>query len=290
MNPIYEPYVSKYKEMLEFRDLSPRTVKCYLSYLERFLEYVSDDLGGKPLADVKWSEVRAYLTMLKKQRGLNPRTINCHIAQLHDFFNLALHRDWDSREIPLMHYDEHLPAVPSKEQVETIIDSTENIKHRAEFALLYSSGIRVSELCRLRCGDIHMKEGQIYVSRSKNRSDRYAVLSRSALTILIQYVREDCPDAVQDSWLFPGQRQGSHICTETVRSSLKDTLPLLGWDKLGFNVHSLRHAFGLHLYDNGTDIESIREAMGHKSLSSTEVYIKLGIGNGRKVVSPYDRT
>lgn len=92
-----------------------------------------------------------------------------------------------------------------------IIDSIRNPKYKAELALLYSSGIRVSELSRLKCGDIHHSRQCIYISRSKNRSDRYAVLSEKAFTLLTVYIRSCHPHAAKEDWLFPGQRAGSHI-------------------------------------------------------------------------------
>ena len=73
-----------------------------------------------------------------------------------------------------------------------------------------------------------------------------------------------------------------------MRCVLRDQLELLGMADKGFNLHSLRHAFGLHLYESGADLMSIKEAMGHKSLSSTTIYLTLGVGNGRSVKSPYD--
>lgn len=288
MNTLYNDFIQKHLDILSFRDLAPKTISTYLSYLDEFLGWVEKELSGKPLPDVSYGEIRSYLRYLKDIRKLNNRTINVHIAQLRDFYLYVLHKDWDRYQVPYLRYDQYLPKVPTVEEVDSIIESIPNIKHKAGIALLYSSGLRASELCRLHCGDIHASKNCIYVSRSKNRSDRYAVLSVRALEILTLYIRSDCPGAKKDSWLFPGQKPGSHICTQTVYNILKAQLAALGWQEKGFNCHSLRHAFGLHLYEAGTDIISIKEAMGHKSLSSTEVYLSLGIGSGRSVESPYD--
>ena len=155
-------------------------------------------------------------------------------------------------------------------------------------ALLYSSGIRVSELCRLHCGDIYLAKKHIYISKSKNRSDRYAVLADRVVPILKQYIRQEHASATKDDWLFPGQKPGRHISTQSIYNELIRQYASLGWKERGFNCHTLRHSFGLHLYEAGTDLMTIKEAMGHKSISSTTVYLTLGIGNGRSVKSPYD--
>jgi len=288
MNTVHSAFIQKHIDILSFRDLAPGTVSTYVSYLTEFLEWMETELPETSPDAVSFEMIRSYLRYLKEIRKLNNRTINVHIAQLRDFFLYVLHRDWDRYQVPYLRYDQFLPKVPSREEVNAIIDSIENPKHKAEIALLYSSGLRVSELCRLRCGDIWASQNYIYVSRSKNRCDRRAVLSEKALGILTDYIRSDYPGASRESWLFPGQKDGSHICTQSVYNVLKIQLAAIGLGDKGFNCHSLRHAFGLHLYESGLDIISIKEAMGHKSLSSTEVYLTLGIGTGRSVKSPYD--
>lgn len=278
----------KHKDILSFRDLADGTVASYTSYLKTYIEWVETSFPGRSLSSVTWEEMRSYIRWLKDVKKLNARTVNVHIAQLRDFFYYVLHKDWDKREVPYLHFDQYLPKVPTREQVDTIINSIDNPKHKAEIALLYSSGIRASELCRLYCRDIIRTKNCIYISRSKNRSDRFAVLSDKAYDLLVSYIRTSYRAAKPDDWLFPGMKQGAHICTQSIYNIFIRHLEKTGLADCGFNLHSLRHAFGLHLYEAGEDIFSIKEAMGHKSLSSTEVYLNLGIGNGRSVKSPYD--
>ena len=280
--------LEKHKDILSFRDLAKSTITTYTSYMTAYIQWVEANLPNRPLSAITWEEIRSYVRYLKDIKRLNSRTINVHIAQLRDFYYYVLHKDWDKREVPLLRFDEHLPIVPTREQVITIINSIDNPKHKAEIALLYSSGIRVSELCRLHCRDILRSQKCIYISCSKNRSDRRAVLSDKACGLLIAYIRSSYNDAKPDDWLFPGQKSGSTISTESIRRVFSDALDRTGLKDAGFTLHSLRHAFGLHLYEAGTDLISIKEAMGHKVLSSTTIYLTLGIGNGRSVTSPYD--
>ena len=279
-------FIEKHRDILSFRDLAPGTVATYVSYLKTYIDWVETQLPGRSLSSVSWEEIRSFIRWLKDIRKLNPRTV--HISQLRDFFYYVLHKDWDKREVPFLHFDQFLPAVPTREQVIALINSISNPKHKAEIALLYSSGIRVSELCRLHCGDILRSKNCIYISRSKNRSDRYAVLSDRAFDLLVAYIRSAYHGAKPEDWLFPGQKPDTHTCEQTVYNVFVRQLNKVSLSNLGFNLHSLRHAFGLHLYESGADLFTIKEAMGHKSLSSTEVYLALGIGNGRSVKSPYD--
>jgi len=279
--------IHKQLEILSFRDLADGTISTYISYLSQFINWTENDLK-KDVQDVSWAEIRSYVDHLRYNRKIGNRTINVHIAQLHHFWHYVLKRDWDKYEVPFLKFDTVLPAVPTVSEINTIIDAPSNIKHRAELALLYSSGIRVSELTHLHCGDILRSKGSIFISKSKNRSQRYAVLSSKALAILSEYIRSCYPYAKKEDWLFPGQKPGFSINDQSVRNVFNKAVVSSGLDGKGFVLHSCRHAFGLHLYEAGTDILSIKEALGHRSLASTEVYLTLGIGNGRSVKSPYD--
>ncbi|MDO4416571.1 MAG: tyrosine-type recombinase/integrase, partial [Erysipelotrichaceae bacterium] len=205
MKPENEILVNKQKDILSFRDLAEGTISIYISYLSMFIAWVEAELPGKSVMDITWEEIRSYVDYLRNVRSIGNRTVNVHIAQLHHFWHYVLKRDWDKYEVPFLRYDTSLPVVPTVNEINAIINSIVNIKHKAEIALLYSSGIRVSELCRLHCGDILMSKGCILISRSKNRSERYAVLSQKALAILIEYIRKAYPHAAPDDWLFPGQ-------------------------------------------------------------------------------------
>lgn len=107
------------------------------------------------------------------------------------------------------------------------LDAVYNPKHKAELALLYSSGMRVSELCRLKCKDIYHSRHCIYIARSKNRSDRYAVLSEKAYALLVTYICFLFPLAGKEDWLFPGQKAGTHIHPQSIRNIFQHWLAVL---------------------------------------------------------------
>ena len=234
-------YIQKHSDILSFRELADVTIATYVSYLRIFLDWVTSELDEKPVSDVSWEEIRSFCLYLKNMKHLNPRTINVYIAQLRDFFIYVLHKDWDIREVPYLHYDEPLPSFLTVSEVNQLIDSFTNIKHKAEIALLYSSGIRVSELCRLHCGDIYLAKKHIYISKSKNRSDRYAVLADRVVPILKEYILQEHASATKDDWLFPGQKPGRHISTQSIYNELIRQYASLGWKERGFNCHTLRH-------------------------------------------------
>lgn len=280
-------YVTTFTDMLTLRDLAETTVKNYTSYLNQYLDFIDSSLGGKPPENVTWEEVRSYILYLKEIRKLSNRTINPHIAQLIFFFKYVLHRDWDRYQVPFLRYDEYLPAVPTKSEMEKIIYSMGRTKYQCIIALMYSAGLRISEAVKLRYGDLSSERMQIHVARTKNRSERKAILARKMHNRLIwHWLDSGKPD--REAYLFPGQKPGTHITEESVRRVMKEHLEAIAMGDRGFTPHSCRHCFGLTLYESGADLLAIRDAMGHKSINSTTVYASLGIGSDHGLRSPLD--
>ena len=127
---------------------------------------------------------------------------------------------------------------------------------------------------------------RIHIAHSKNRSDRYAVLSQKALDILTDYW---FAYGRPSGWLFPKQTDPSRpIDTFYITRHMRAHEESLGWEHR-LTCHSFRHAFGTHLYENGTDLLTIKNLMGHKSLNSILIYIHLASYQSRNVLSPFDR-
>ena len=101
MNTLYSDFIQKHLDILSFRDLAPKTISTYLSYLDEFLNWVEKELSGKILSEVSYEEIRIYLRYLKEFRKLNNRTINVHIAQLRDFYLYVLHKGLGSLSSPI---------------------------------------------------------------------------------------------------------------------------------------------------------------------------------------------
>ena len=282
-----DSYIKHFEDILSLRDLADSTISNYLSYLNQFLDFLEQFLGGKLPEDVTWEEIRLYIHHLKDKRNLNPRSINPHIAQLRDFFLYVLHRDWDRYQVPFMRYKEYLPDVPTKQEMEQIIYSMPFSKYQCIITLMYSAGLRINETLNLRYGDISFPRMQIHVAETKNRSERKAILAEKTKNLMYWYwIRSGKPG--KEDYLFPGQKPGQHLSDESVRRKMKEHLQSIGMGDRGFTPHSCRHCFGLTLYELGIDLLAIRDAMGHKSINSTTVYASLGIGSDHGIKSPFD--
>lgn len=280
-----DKYFYSYLEMISLRGLSDHTRISYSTYIRSYLDYLSNVLGKFP-EDVSWQELRDYIKWLQLERGLSDRTINCAISQLRFFTMYVLHKPWDDTQLPLRRFDTYLPFVPSQEDTFTFINTLPDLKQKAMVALMYSSGLRVGELCHLRYEDIDRKKMRVHITHGKNRSDRYAQLSSYALDILTEYWFEyDRPTG----WLFPKQTDPKRpIDTFFLSRHIHEHERRLGWPER-ITCHSFRHALGTHLYENGADLLTIQAYLGHKSLSSTTIYVHLASTTLSKVRNPLDQ-
>lgn len=280
-----EKYLDSFREMISLRGLTDHTVKSYSTYIRSYLNYLKAVLHKQP-EDVSWDELRDFIRWLQKKRSLSDRTMNHCISQLRFFTIYVLHKPWDPSQLPMRRFDSYLPFVPSQEETWTFIQSFSNRKHKAILALMYSSGLRVGEVCALRYEDISRSSMRIHICHSKARSDRYALLSSRALDILTDYW---FVYGRPRGWLFPNRiHPDRHIVSFTVNQFIFAKETELGWEHR-LTCHSFRHAFATHLYENGTDLLTIKALLGHKSLNSTTIYVHLASNGPCSAVSPFDR-
>ena len=280
-----DKYFNTYREMISLRGLADHTLTSYSTYIRSYLDYLSDVLH-KMLEEVSWEELRDYIRWLQKERSLSDRTINACISQLRFFTMYVLHKPWDPTQLPMRKFDSYLPFVPTQKEADIFISTLSDLKPKAMISLMYSAGLRVGEVCNLRYRDIERKNMRIHVAHSKNRSDRYAILSEKAMDILTRYW---FAYGRPTGWLFPKQTDPSRpIDTFYICRHMRAHEASLGWEHR-ITCHSFRHAFGTHLYENGADLLTIKKLMGHKSLDSTLIYIHLASYQARNVSSPFDR-
>lgn len=131
--------------------------------------------------DASYDNIRTYILYLKKTKKLSNHSINAHTSQIRFFRLYLLKQPWDRYEVPTMTIKSYLPEVLSVDETMTFINSINDLRLKACVALLYSSGLRLSELCHLRFEDISNKDGRIFIQASKNRSERYATLSKNLI-------------------------------------------------------------------------------------------------------------
>lgn len=207
----YDIYFDKMDTYLDLRDLSLNTRKIYHSNLRSYFRWLSETLAVSP-DDATFEHIRSYLLHLKHNRKLTNHSINSHSSTIRFFRLFILKQTWNEYDVPRMKYNTPLPFVLSKNDTMAFINSIPNLKHKAFIVLLYSAGLRLSEVATLRWEDIQRKDQRIFIRASKNRKERYALLSSSAITILEIYWRTHGKPM---KWLFPGRNPDSPISKST---------------------------------------------------------------------------
>lgn len=165
-----------------------------------------------------------------------------------------------------------------------MINSVQNIKHRTIIMLLYSTGMRVSEICNLKISDIDSKQMRIKVVQGKGAKDRYTILSQQVLLELRAYYIIYKPVM----YLFNGSKPGKPISIRNIEHLVQKTLIQLGLKSKHYTVHTIRHSFATHLVDNGTDLHTVKELLGHTTLQTTMRYMHLSSKRIEAVTNPYD--
>ncbi len=234
-----DKYFNSYREMISLRGLTDHTIKSYSTYINAYFEFLTDVIHKSP-EDVTWDEMRQFIGWVQDTRSLSDRTVNAVISQLRFFTIYVLHKPWEDTQLPFRKFDKYLPYVPSQQETKTFISTIPDLKQKAMVALMYSAGLRIGGVCRLKYQDIERRNMRIHVSHGKNRSDRYAVLSKTALEILTEYwFAYNKPT----DWLFPKQHDKSRpIDTFYLSRHIHEHEQRLGWPRR-ITCHSFNHDF-----------------------------------------------
>ena len=261
------------------KNFTPGTREDYFRYVKRVLDFTN-----KEAMTITYADIRRFIFHLKDYENKKASTINVYTAAIRFFFEYTLGYVWDSKKIPKMKRDRQLPVILTREQVNLLIDSMDNYKHKAMAATMYSSGLRVSEACHLRYEDIRRKQKMIYVSLSKNRQDRYTILSDKNLEILTEYwYRYNRPTG----WLFPSTVRDAPLTNSAVELFIKKHAKSLGLPE-GVTPHTLRHCFACHALEDGLSHTFIQQLLGHRSPRSTDVYLQMTSKALMGIQSPFD--
>lgn len=273
----YRTCPDEFLRKLEIKHYSYNTAKTYISMFERFINFYKE----KQLHDIDENDIRNYLQHLAKMNysaSYNKQAI-CSIKFYYEKVLVMPQRFY---KIEYPRKEAQLPKVISKEDVQLLIASTNNLKHRCIASMLYASGIRRSELLNLKIQDIDSKRMTIFIRRAKGRKDRLTILSDQLLSDLKEYKERYKPKL----YLFEGIG-GRKYSGTSVLNVIKNAGKKAGINKK-VTPHMLRHCFATHLLESGVDLRHIQILLGHSSSRTTEIYTHVAINHIRGIKSPLD--
>jgi len=275
-------YDEELKREIDLRGLSYLTFKNYRSHLRRLSEYV-----GKDLKEITAEEAKNYLHHQKADLRQHPQTINlCRAAFI--FFRQSVLGEYTAPyTVPRHKFTYELPDILQRDNIITILDSL-SLKYRAILSLCYGSGLRISEALAVELDDIDSKNMKIFVRNGKGGKARYSILSSYSLVCLRKYWKSFSPPGPK---LFPkrdhpDEPKPSQYAQKIFAEAYKTRFPN---SSKKITPHTLRHCFGTHMLDSGTDLRTIQALLGHKSIQTTSKYLQLTDFHFSKLVSPIDR-
>jgi len=263
---------------LQLCGAKPRTQETYLREAENLAKYFN-----RSPAELGENELKEYLLYLIKERPISDGTFRVYVAGLKFLYRTTLKREWPVEKIKYPKRRRKLPIVLDLSEVESLFSVTKNLKHKAMLMITYSSGLRVSETARLKMTDIDSKRMTVRIRQGKG-GDRYSILSQTALQQLRQYWKKYRPT----EWLFDGQKKDDHITTNTIQTIFYAAKKRARIKKPA-SVHTLRHSFATHLIEAGTSLHHVQLLLGHRSPTTTTVYLHVSRLNLSQVISPLDK-
>jgi site-specific recombinase XerD len=198
------------------------------------------------------------------------------------FYNELLRKNYKLNYLYPDRPEKKLPVVLDKSEIQLLLNSIQNLKHRAILSVIYSAGLRLSEVIEMKLNDIDSKRMLIKIVQGKGKKDRYVMLSEKLLIILREYYKEYKPK----EYLFEGQKGGKYSA-RSVQAIFKEALRNSKIKKEA-SVHTLRHSFATHLLESGTDIRIIQQLLGHSSLKTTQIYTQVSSSKISEIKSPLD--
>ena len=268
-----------YLELLEQKRYSPSTIKTYRAYFSDFMEYHK----GRNIDRLKVADINKYILYLVNEKKISVSQQNMRINAIKFYYEQVKggKRQYYGGITRAKEY-KSLPEVLSRNEVSRILSYLSNPKHRCMISLIYSAGLRRSELLNLTPKDI-ISERMLVRIMGKGRKCRYSLLSEKLLKDLRVYFKEYRPQ----KWLFEGEKPGEQYSASALVKVLKEAASRAGI-KHRVHVHMLRHSFATHLLEQGTDLRTIQELLGHNDIKTTSIYLHVTSAHKSSIPNPLD--
>ena len=271
--------IGEYKYWLKSKRYAESTIGTYIDAIQTFLRYFEN----KQINEISNDDLIVFNNEYILFNHFSASYQNQIVNSVKLFFKTIENKKLVPELIHRPKRPKLLPNVLSKEEVKLILQALSNIKHKAMLSLIYSCGLRRSELLHLKLTDIDSKRGLVIIRQSKGRKDRVAPLSDKILELLRDYFMAYKPNV----WLFEGQDKLNQYDERSLASVLKQALEKSKINK-PVTLHWLRHSYATHLLENGTDLRYIQEILGHSSSRTTEIYTHVSNKNIQRITSPFD--
>ncbi|MEN9626418.1 MAG: hypothetical protein RL557_746 [archaeon] len=270
MNP--QEFLNKLETEIKITKLSPYTLRNYLNYNKQLLECAS-----KQPQEITGDDVKIFLADNMNESASS--SVIVFLSAIKFAYAALLSRD-PTLGIKRPKNQKKLPTVLTKQEVSLLFENCTNKKSRLIMELLYSSGLRVSEIVNLKPKDIDFNEQRGWVREGKGKKDRMFILSEKLSRKLKRFIENNA----EWTYLFS---QHKPLTTRNIQKIIQKTAQKAGINK-EVHPHTLRHSFATHLLDSGVDIRKIQFLLGHSSIATTQVYTHVSQEQVKSIKNPLD--
>ncbi|MBX3044269.1 MAG: tyrosine-type recombinase/integrase [Candidatus Kapabacteria bacterium] len=270
--------IVEYEKLLSIKRYSLSTIKVYKFALRKFL----NSFPGRDPLTISIKEIEYFISLQATSNSISQSYQKQLVGAIKFLYNDIYRKNINLNYLYPDRREHKLPNVLSKEEVSCVINSINNLKHKAIISTIYACGLRLDELLELRVKNIDSKRMLVKVEKGKGKKDRFVMLSEKLLLLLREYYSE----YKQKDFLFEGQKGGKYS-PRSVQSIFKTALKTQKISK-DASIHTLRHSFATHLLEAGTDIRVIQQLLGHSSIKTTQIYTQVSSSNIANVISPLD--
>jgi integrase/recombinase XerD len=264
---------------MQIRNLSPRTVDCYVYHVRCFAKHF-----GRSPEQLGPEEVRQYQVHLVREKKASWSSFNQAVCALRFLYGTTLACPWPVVQIPFAKRPKKLPVVLGPEEVQRLLPCIQPLKPRVVLTTIYAAGLRLDEAIHLQATDIDSSRMLLRVAQGKGAKERLVPLSPRLLAELRTYWRQVRPPR----WLFPARGKSEQpLDPATVRRACSRAAKAAGLTK-HVSPHVLRHSYATGLLERGVDLLTIQRLLGHRSFSTTLIYLHVRRPHLESVVSPLD--
>lgn len=260
------PLRQRFIEDMCLQGLAPKTQKSYLLnvvVLSRHFNKSPEELCTKDL--------RSYFVYLTKEKQFAPNTIGQHLGAIKFIWEKTLSREWELSTSIKKKRSLKLPVILSVEEVNKLINSIYDANHRMAFKLIYNCGLRLSEALYLKPEHVDLDRMVLHIHNSKGNRDRIIPFP----VTLKEQLKEMLKHHSRTDYMFPSKSNHTRPCCDALwQKIMKKCCKQLGIIK-AVSLHSLRHSYATHLFERGVDITIIQKLLGHKHISTTQIYTHL---------------
>jgi integrase/recombinase XerD len=268
-----QQYLTQVETELMIRNYSPKTIRAYLDCLENYFRYKQISLKV-----LDQDNLRQYL-LKKKNDGLSPSTLNVHLNAI-KFFYREIVKSLESINLKFAKRRKSLPVILNRQEIQVLLSSIQNSKHRLMLSLAYGAGLRVSEVVNLKVKDLDFSELLIHLKEAKGKKDRLTLIPEKMVSDLKNLIAGKSVN----NYVFASERGGK--LTERTPQAVFERSLKIAKIKKDATFHSLRHSFATHLLENGVDVRYVQELLGHSNIRTTQIYTHITNPAIKNIKSP----